>query len=80
MGVVLVTVETPEQKALRLGVPCLGGSNPLLEKAPPLPDLNLYQTVAICGKCGLELQPIMGYVCSKDRCPSFIQAGDPSLL
>lgn len=52
--------ETPSEKAKRLGVP-------LLEPKKPYPGPN--QTVAVCGKCGLELKHVMGYCCPNADCP-----------
>ncbi len=58
--------ETPREKADRLGVP-------LIESFPsiPRPGSPPYDpVVSVCGKCGLELRQVMGYVCSKPGCPT----------
>lgn len=52
--------ETPSEKAKRIGVP-------LIEPIKPYPGPN--QTIAVCGKCGLELKQVMGYCCPNADCP-----------
>lgn len=44
---------------------------PPLAPADPAPADG---AVAICGACGLRLQPVMGYVCSRPGCPVFLNA------
>jgi hypothetical protein len=59
--------ENPADKARRLGVPLIPSSPNL----PELPENNpIDPTVAVCGKCGLEIKRIMGYFCSQGNCPS----------
>ena len=56
--------KTIEDRARELGVPVI---QPLPEPRP----IEINPTVAICGKCGLELKQVMGYVCSDSNCPVF---------
>ncbi len=60
--------ETPEEKAKRLGVRLI----PMHPKTSPLTPFN--PVFAVCGKCGLELTMVMGYVCPHGDCPCFIKA------
>lgn len=53
--------ETPAGKAQRLGVP-------LIPEIKPYPKNN--DTVAVCGKCGLEIKHIMCYSCPNADCPT----------
>lgn len=52
--------ETLEEKAKRIGVP-------IIYPTKPYPGPN--ETIAICGKCGLELKQVMGYCCPNIDCP-----------
>lgn len=52
--------ETLAEKAERLGVPVI--------PATPAPTFN--DTVAVCGKCGLELKGVMSYACGHYDCPT----------
>lgn len=52
--------ESPADKAKRIGVP-------VIEPISPYPKPN--DTVAVCGKCGLELKQVMGYCCPNADCP-----------
>lgn len=52
--------ETPAEKARRIGVP-------LIEPIKPYPGTNA--TIAVCGKCGLEIKQVMGYCCPNADCP-----------
>lgn len=43
---------------------------------PPLPTLWPRApdgAIAVCGECGLRIQPVMGYVCGNMRCPVFLR-------
>lgn len=56
--------ETPAEKAKRIGVPVVA---PLpIGKNPQSPN----PIMAICGKCGIELHRVMGYVCQHGDCPT----------
>lgn len=55
--------ETPEEKAKRLGVPCV----PVMRDTSRSDDEN--PIVAVCGACGLECRQRMQYACLKAECP-----------
>lgn len=55
--------ETPEEKAERLDVPLIP------EREPSCPNNDSNPTVGVCGKCGMELKKVMGYVCPCHDCP-----------
>lgn len=57
-------METPEQKAKRLGVPLVP------KRGTSLPTIRLDGIVSVCGECGLELHRAMGYVCPRINCPT----------
>ena len=57
--------ETPQEKAKRIGVPCI----PEKPIAPEKPSDQ--GTIAICGACGVELQRVMCYSCPRANCPVF---------
>ena len=46
---------------------------PIIPPLPELPKTPADGAIAICGQCGLRIKPIMGYSCSKSRCPIFPQ-------
>lgn len=54
---------TPEEKAKQLGVPVI----PPLPNVTPDPSPN--PTVAVCGKCGIELKQVMHFACPHSDCP-----------
>lgn len=48
--------------------PFLPGYTPSAPK-----DIDPYIGVTRCQKCGLELNRVMGYVCSDQHCPTFMR-------
>jgi len=57
------TAETPAEKARRIGVPLIPSPPTSVPRSP-------LDTIAVCGKCGLELKGIMGYCCPQSGCPT----------
>lgn len=64
-------MESPIEKAKRLGVPVIGGARQF-SSSPHSP-------IGVCGKCGLELMRVMGYSCSRAGCPTGL-GGTTSLV
>lgn len=50
------------------GLPIIQPIQPTFEKIAP------DGAVAICGKCGLRIGKVMGYVCGAQDCPVFLKA------
>jgi hypothetical protein len=44
---------------------------PIIPKLPEWPKRPADGAVAICGECGMRILQVMGYVCSRPRCPVF---------
>ena len=56
------------QKAKELGVPVI---HPFQEKEQISNPNDINKTIALCGKCGLELKSTMHYSCNRQYCPCF---------
>jgi hypothetical protein len=68
-------IETPQEKAKRLGVPLIPKPFPIINK--PLPDYKdlqkfksqIMKVVAICGSCSRELRINEKHPCGRGDCP-----------
>jgi len=57
-------IESPEEKARRLGVP-------LIKKWPIAKQaIDPNPIVSVCGECGLEIRVVMGFYCARSGCPT----------
>jgi len=61
------TEEFFKEKADRLGVPLIP-KLPIIPNEPATPN----PIVAVCGECGLSLHQVMAYVCTNQRCPTWL--------
>lgn len=61
----IMSNETPEDKARRIGVPLIPKNN-----RPCVVPMDTNRTVSVCGECGLEIKQVMGYCCPKGNCPA----------
>lgn len=55
-------MESPEEKAKRLGVP-------MIHQVAEKPKVDPNPVVAVCGACGMEIRRVMYLSCQYYRCP-----------
>ena len=44
---------------------------PVIPPLPECPKRPADGAIAICGKCGIRILPVMGYSCGRTDCPVF---------